>query len=190
MEGRQKRVALYARASSSVQEHSNPGQLRDLREGLPPGRRVVAEIQDLGEKRHDLTRPGLDRVRDLAEAGEIDEVWAWAWDRYGSFPVPEVLAVELRDYGVELRSLDDGGGGEDGEDMQVIKSLFSRREQRDRVRRANRGRRDKALRGAVFGGFRARSSAASGRGTACGSSRVGTRTARRSTSATRWSRTR
>jgi DNA invertase Pin-like site-specific DNA recombinase len=70
--------------------------------------------------------------------------------------MPEVLAVELRDFGVELRSLDDGGGGEDGEDMQVIKSLFARREQRDRVRRSNRGRRDKTLRGEVFGGFRAR----------------------------------
>jgi hypothetical protein len=40
--------------------------------------------------------------------------------------------------------------------MQVIKSLFARREQRDRVRRSNRGRRDKTLRGEVFGGFRAR----------------------------------
>ena len=37
-----------------------------------------------------------------------------------------------------------------GEDMQVIKSLFARREQRDR------GRREKTLRGEVFGGFRAR----------------------------------
>src|SRR5918994_2077646 len=43
-----------------------------------------------------------------------------------------------------------------GEDMQVIKSLFARREQRDRVRSSNRGRRDKTLRGEVFGGFRAR----------------------------------
>jgi hypothetical protein len=48
--------------------------------------------------------------------------------------------------------LHDGGG----EDMQVIKSLFARREQRDRVRRSNRGRRDKTLRGEVCGGFRAR----------------------------------
>ena len=40
--------------------------------------------------------------------------------------------------------------------MQVIKSLFARREQRDRVRRSNRGRRDKTLRGEVFGGFSAR----------------------------------
>jgi site-specific DNA recombinase len=117
---------------------------------------VVDEIIDVGEKRHDAARPGLDRLRDLAESGAISEVWAWEWSRYGSFPVPEVLAVELRDYGVELRSLDDNGGGEDGEDMQVIKSLFSRREQRDRARRAKRGRGDKAKRGEIFGGFQAR----------------------------------
>lgn len=152
-----KRIAFYARASSNPQERSLGSQRYDLRghasrEGLV----VVEEVEDLDEKRHDLTRPGLDRLRDLADAGEIEEVWAWEWARYGEFPVPEVLAVELREFGVELRSLDDNGGGEDGEDMQVIKSLFSRREQRDRVRRTNRGRRAKALRGEVFGGFRAR----------------------------------
>lgn len=155
-----KRVALYARASSDVQEHSIPGQVLELRaHAVREGFEVVEVVEDLGEKRHTLDRPGIDRVRDLAETGAVTEVWAWEWSRYGEFPVPEVLAVELRDYGVELRSLDDGGGGEDGEDgedMQVIKSLFSRREQRDRVRRANRGRSHKALRGEVFGGFRAR----------------------------------
>ena len=153
----ERRVALYARASSGAQEHSIPGQLRGLREyAAREGFEVVEEVEDLGEKRHTLERLGIDRLRDLAETGAVSEVWAWEWSRYGSFPVPEVLAVELRDYGVELRSLDDGGGGEDGEDMAVIKSLFSRREQRDRVRRSNRGRSDKARRGEVFGGFRAR----------------------------------
>lgn len=151
------RVALYARASSDHQEYSAPGQFQDLRvHAAEQGFGVVEEVSDVNEKRHDLTRPGLEKLRDLAEAGAIDEVWAWAWDRYGEMPVPEVLAVEMRDFGVELRSLDDNGGGEDGEDMQVIKSLFSRREQRTRVRRANRGRADKTRRGQVFGGFRAR----------------------------------
>jgi len=135
-------VALYARASTDAQQHSNSGQLKELREhAAREGLEVVAEISDTNQKRHDLTRPGLDRLRDLAEAGSIKEVWSWSWDRYGSFPVPEVLAVELRDFDVSLRSLDDAGGGEDSDDMQVIKSLFSRREQRDRVRRAGRGRR-------------------------------------------------
>jgi hypothetical protein len=98
----------------------------------------------------------VERLRQLAESGTVEEVWAWEWSRYRALPMPEVLAVELRDADVELRSLDDGGGGEDGEDMQVIKTLFARREQRDRVRRSYRGRRDKTLRGEVFGGFRAR----------------------------------
>lgn len=152
-----KRVALYARASTTKQEYSAPGQLDDLRaDANANGRQVVEEITDVGEKRHDDDRPGLNRIRDLAEAGEIDEVWAWAWDRYGELPVPEVLAVELRYSGVELRSLDDNGGGEDGELVQVIKSALSRREGRDRVRRANRGRRKKSERGELYGGFRAR----------------------------------
>jgi DNA invertase Pin-like site-specific DNA recombinase len=156
-EDRRRRIALYGRVSSDPQEASLEGQLRDLREhAARKGLEVVEEVRDLAEKRHTLERPGVERLRQLAESGAVEEVWAWEWSRYGAFPVPEVLAVELRDAGVELRSLDDGGGGEDGEDMQVIKSLFARREQRDRVRRSNRGRRDKTLRGEVFGGFRAR----------------------------------
>jgi DNA invertase Pin-like site-specific DNA recombinase len=156
-EDRRRRIALYARVSTDPQEASLEGQLRDLREHAARQElEVVEEVRDLAEKRHTLERPGVERLRQLAESGAVEEVWAWEWSRYGAFPMPEVLAVELRDFGVELRSLDDGGGGEDGEDMQVIKSLFARREQRDRVRRSNRGRRDKTLRGEVFGGFRAR----------------------------------
>jgi site-specific DNA recombinase len=156
-EDRRRRIALYARVSTDPQEASLEGQLRDLTEqAVRQGLEVVEEIRDLAEKRHTLERPGVERLRQLAESGAVEEVWAWEWSRYGAFPMPEVLAVELRDFGVELRSLDDGGGGEDGEDMHVIRSLFARREQRDRVRRSNRGRRDKTLRGEVFGGFRAR----------------------------------
>jgi site-specific DNA recombinase len=156
-EDRRRRIALYARVSTDPQEASLEGQLRDLREqAVRQGLEVVEEVRDLAEKRHTLERPGVERLRQLAESGAVEEIWAWEWSRYGAFPMPEVLAVELREFGVELLSLDDGGGGEDGEDMQVIKSLFARREQRDRVRRSDRGRRDKTLRGEVFGGFRAR----------------------------------
>ena len=151
------RVALYARASTTKQEHSVPGQIADLQaDAEANGREVVEVVRDIGEKRHDDARPGLVRLRDLAEEGVIDEVWAWAWDRYGQLPVPEVLATQFRYLDVELRCLGDGGGGEENEDMQAIKSVFSRREQRDRVRRANRGRRDKSKRGELYGGFRAR----------------------------------
>jgi len=148
---------LYARASLTDQEFSIPGQLRELTAHAEnAGLRVVAEVEDRGEKRHTLERPGIHRIRELCEHEKIDEVWAWSWDRYGEFPIPEVLALELEEFGTKLRSLDDNGGGESSYEMTAIKSLFSRREQRDREKRARRGRTDKALRGQMFGGGRAR----------------------------------
>ena len=99
----QRRVALYARVSSDPQEASLEGQLRELREhAASEGLEVVEEVRDLAEKRHTVEKPGLERLRHLAELGDVEEVWAWEWSRYGAFPVPEVLAVELRDAGVEL----------------------------------------------------------------------------------------
>lgn len=151
------RVALYARASTGEQVHSAPGQFRELRDhAKAEGLEIVAEVADEGEKRHTLERPGIEELRHYAASGEIEEVWAWSWDRYGEFPMPDVLTIEMQDYGVSLRSLDDGGGGEASFEMNVIKSLFSRREQRERVKRSRRGRTDKAQRGEVFGGHRPR----------------------------------
>jgi len=70
-------VALYARASTDAQQHSVPGQLSELRERLADmDREIVAEISDTNEKRHALDRPGLDQLRDLAEAGLIKEIWS------------------------------------------------------------------------------------------------------------------
>lgn len=158
MEDRRKRVAHYLRVSSDPQSGSLDGHLNDLQEfSAKEGHRVVAEIRDQAEKRHILERPGIDELLDLAAAGGVDEVWAWAWDRYGEFPVPENLAIMLAADGVSLRALDDGGEGEDADDMRVVKSLFSRREQRSRSRRSRKGKRDKARRGQVLGaGFRPR----------------------------------
>lgn len=151
------KVALYARVSTDVQALSLDGQIRELTDhARAAGLEVAAEVLDRGEKRRTLERPGIDELLDLAATGGLDEVWAWAWDRFGEYPTPEMLALELEDHGVRLRSLDDGGEGDDAEDMRIIKSLFSRREGRTRVRRSARGRTDKALRGEVFGGFRAR----------------------------------
>jgi site-specific DNA recombinase len=150
------RVALYARASTDEQAYSTAGQIKELRQYAAKNGLEVVEppIEDKGEKRHTLDRPGIDQLRELCENGEVSEVWAWEWSRYGEFPMPETLTVELEDFGVRLRSLDDGGGGESGYEMNVIKSLFSRREQRDRVRRVKRGKTDKALRGEIDVGGR------------------------------------
>ena len=153
--GQGPRVALYERVSTQEQAtsgYSLDGQLHELKARMEAeGRRVVAEVADPGEKRWMSTRPGLEKIRSLAAAGEIDEVWAWSWDRFGESPVPEVLAVELDEHGVRLRSLDDGGEGLGGEIMRAVGGVLSRADQRSRVRKSKMGMRSKARRGQVLG---------------------------------------
>ena len=76
------RVALYERVSTHSQARegrSLGGQERDLRARMEAeGREVVEVITDPGEKRWMPDRPGIRRLRELAEAGEIEEAWAWA----------------------------------------------------------------------------------------------------------------
>ncbi|MDQ3375752.1 MAG: recombinase family protein, partial [Actinomycetota bacterium] len=152
-----KRVALYARASTADQAQSVPGQLRELLEHAErEGWTIVEEVQDVAEKRHTAERPGIYRLRALCEAGEVEEVWAWAWDRYGEHPIPDLLVMEFEDFGTKLRSLDDGGEGEDSDVVRTLKGVLSRKEQRSRKDRSRRGRTDKTLKGEIFGGFRAR----------------------------------
>ena len=150
--GQARRIVLYARASSDEQAHSVAGQLAELREfAAREGHAVVAEVEDRAQKRHTLDRPGIDELLDLTSGGGVDEIWAWAWDRFGEFPVPEHLSIMLAADGATMRALDDAEEGEDAEDMRVIRSLFSRREQRSRARRTRKGVRDKALRGQHLG---------------------------------------
>ena len=147
------RAGLYGRVSTQEQAqkgYSIDGQLSELRpavEGM--GRTIAAEIVDAGYSRDNIERPGIDELLDLAADGAIDEAWAWKWDRYGASPVPEVLAAQLADSGVTLRSLDDSGEGDDAEFMNGIKSLISKRELRDMVRRTRTGRLEKARRGLI-----------------------------------------
>jgi DNA invertase Pin-like site-specific DNA recombinase len=83
--------------------------------------------------------------------GEIAEVWAWSWSRFGESPVPEVLRIELAEHSVILRSMDDGGEGLGGEIMRAVMGVLSRNEQRERVRRSRMGTRSKARQGLVVG---------------------------------------
>ena len=72
------------------------------------------------------------------------------WSPYESHPLRRGL-VEVGSFS-EIQAV----GSKDSYELRAIKSLFSRREQRTRVRRTKRGMVDKSLRGEVFGGFRAR----------------------------------
>ena len=93
--GREIPVALYDRLSTKRQGevgYAEQGHLRELRERLAkmiPPRRIVEEVpDDLGEKRWMQDRPGIRRLKELARAGGIEEVWAWSWERYGQSPAP------------------------------------------------------------------------------------------------------
>lgn len=77
---------MYVRVSTAEQvEHgySLDGQRRRLREHAErEGWRVVEEVSDEGYSGADPWRPGLRRVRELAEAGEIDAVVGAYMDRF------------------------------------------------------------------------------------------------------------
>ena len=156
--GREIAVALYDRLSTKRQGevgYAAEGHLHELRERLAkmtPPRRIVEEVpDDPGEKRWMPDRPGVRRLKELACAGVIEEVWAWSWERYGQSPIPEVLSLELTEHGVTMRSLDDGGEGFGGEIVRAVRSVISRQDMRDRVRKAAMGKRAKARKGHVVG---------------------------------------
>lgn len=146
---------MYVRVSTDRQAergYSVDGQLADLREhAAREGFKVVEEIKDGGEKRWSLDRPGVEVMRELAASGAIDQVWAWRWDRFGEAPWPEVLATELEEYGVSLRSLDDGGEGEDAEILRVLRSAMAKKERKRITERSRMGMFSKARRGEISG---------------------------------------
>lgn len=108
------RAALYTRVSTDEQvEHgySLSGQERELRElATSEGWRVVEVIEDDGYSGADPYRPGLRRVLELAEAGELDVVVAAKRDRlFRSRFYRLSFERDLKEYGVRLLALNDTG---------------------------------------------------------------------------------
>src|SRR5919107_1657909 len=108
------RAALYTRVSTDEQvEHgySLGGQERKVREfAASEGWHVVELIEDDGYSGADPYRPGLRRVKELAENGEIDVVVAAMRDRFFRDRYYR-LAYErdLKEHGVRLAALNDTG---------------------------------------------------------------------------------
>jgi len=98
------RVAIYARVSTESQEaRGNIGsQLEVLRQRVASeGHELLSEFCDDGHSGARLDRPGLDAVRDAAEAGEIDAVWCLSPDRLARKYAYQVIVVdELARHGV------------------------------------------------------------------------------------------
>jgi site-specific DNA recombinase len=113
-DGNSLRVALYLRVSTDEQAKSGysiADQRRTLREhAASKGYAVIEEIEDDGYSGASPDRPGIRRVYELAEAGEIDTVLATKRDRFFRSRLYMLTTVQdLGAYGVTLVSLADTG---------------------------------------------------------------------------------
>ncbi len=100
------RVALYARVSTEAQETRGTigSQLETLRARIDAGgHELVAEFCDDGYSGARLDRPGLDALRDQAEAGAFEALWCLSADRLARAYAYQVLIVEeLARFGVRV----------------------------------------------------------------------------------------
>ena len=100
------RVAIYARVSTESQEARGTigSQLEVLRKRVATeGHELVAEYRDDGWSGARLDRPGLDALRDAAEAGRLDAVWCLSPDRLARMYAYQVIVLdELAHHGVTV----------------------------------------------------------------------------------------
>ena len=104
------KVAIYARVSSEVQEQRGTigSQVEVLRARMAAeGHEIVAEFLDDGYSGARLDRPGLDALRDAAEAGVIEAVWCLTPDRLArSYAYQMLVLDELDRLGCQVRFTD------------------------------------------------------------------------------------
>jgi len=100
------RVGIYARVSSEAQEARGAigSQLDALRTRIAKeGDELVGEFCDDGYSGARLDRPGLDALRDQAEAGGFEAVWCLSPDRLARAYVYQVVILdELARLGVRV----------------------------------------------------------------------------------------
>ena len=100
------RVGIYARVSTEAQEARGTigSQLAALRQRVSSeGHELVAEFVDDGLSGTRLDRPGLDALRDAAEAGLIDAAWCLSPDRLARVYAYQVIVLdELARHGVKV----------------------------------------------------------------------------------------
>ena len=144
---------LYARVSGrgQVEEgHSLDGHLRELRAWAEhEGVHVLEEVKDGAYKRDTLDRPGINRILDICEERRVDVVMAWQRDRFGEYPLPDVLSGWLAKHGTQLHSLDSTSEGEAGELFNMFNDWMARRERRKTAKRSRMGKLEKARSGYV-----------------------------------------
>jgi site-specific DNA recombinase len=153
-----RKAVLYARVSTDEQGRSGYSlaqQLEALREyAAREGYEVLEEVTDPGQSGASLERPGMDRVRNLVDAGGVAVVLAQDRDRFAREPAYHyLLRQEFEEYGTQIRSLNDrGDGSPEGELIDGILDQLAKFERAKLAERSRRGKLRKAREGKVVAG--------------------------------------
>jgi site-specific DNA recombinase len=144
------RAALYARVSTEAQADRGTigSQLQVLREHIAAaGDELVGEYVDDGHSGARLDRPGLDALRDAAEAGLIERVWCLSPDRLARVYAYQVLVLdELDRFGVTVAFTDSPGLAADDPQATLLTQVQGVIAEYEKAKIAERYRRGKLFR--------------------------------------------
>jgi site-specific DNA recombinase len=149
-------AAIYARVSSERQKEENTiaSQTKLLREYAQAHDYSVAPewvFEDEGYSGSVLTRPGLERVRDLAAEGQIQTILIYAPDRLSRKYAYQILLLEeFARHGVEVVFLK-AVAGETPEERLLLQfqGMIAEYERAQIAERSRRGKRHRAQQGCV-----------------------------------------
>src|SRR6185437_15292545 len=144
------RAALYARVSTEAQADRGTigSQLALLREHIAAaGDELVGEYVDDGHSGARLDRPGLDALRDAAEAGLVQRVWCLSPDRLARAYAYQVLVLdELDRFGVAVAFTDSPGLAADDPQSILLTQVQGVIAEYEKAKIAERYRRGKLFR--------------------------------------------
>ena len=151
-----KAAALYARVSSDRQKenHTISSQVAALIEYADSHGYLVPpewRFQDEGYSGATLLRPGLEALRDLAAAGQIQAALVYSPDRLSrKYAYQVLLAEELSRCGVELVFLNAPSGTTPEDQLLVqFQGMIAEYERAQIAERSRRGKRHRAKQGSV-----------------------------------------
>jgi site-specific DNA recombinase len=150
------KVAIYARVSTENQEIRGTigSQLAVLRARVATEQHeLVAEFCDDGYSGARLDRPGLDALRDAAEAGVIEAVWCLSPDRLARMYAYQVIVLdELNRHGVRVLFTDAPALDDDPQARLLIQvqGVIAEYERAKIAERYRRGKLWRARRGEVI----------------------------------------
>ncbi|HET9564742.1 MAG TPA: recombinase family protein [Mycobacterium sp.] len=144
------RAGLYARVSTERQADRGTigSQLQLLRQHISGvGDELVGEYVDDGHSGARLDRPGLDALRDAAEAGLIERVWCLSPDRLARAYAYQVLVLdELDRFGITVAFTDSPGLTADDPQSVLLTQVQGVIAEYEKAKIAERYRRGKLFR--------------------------------------------